>query len=115
MIKEMRGAPMQSAQYLRSSWLASDFAIEIGVLIKQHPTGPPTSAGGSEDAGEGQQDRVGRTSFEAVLGAVAEVRDLVAVGPSGGHRGRGGGRGAGRPVDDHADQAGGQGGRPGRA
>src|SRR5215204_5521029 len=97
------------------SWFGSDFAIEIGVLIKQHPMGPPTLTGGSGHAREERWNWGREAAFEAVLEPVAEVRDLVAADPSGGHDRGGGERSAGRPVNDHADQAGRQGRCPGGA
>jgi len=55
-LKERRGQPdeplfptRQGQQLSRYTvWSASEFAIEIGVSIRQHPTGSPTSTGGSD-------------------------------------------------------------------
>src|SRR5664280_2074958 len=85
------------------AWSASEFAIEIGVSIRQHPTGSPTSTGGSDHVRTRPWDRPWETPHQAVPVCLAEVRDLVAAGPSGGDDRRGRSRRTRRPVHDHAD------------
>src|SRR5450759_2196076 len=110
-LKERRGQPdeplfptRQGQQLSRYTvWSASEFAIEIGVSIRQHPTGSPTSTGGSDHVRTRPWTDPGKTPHQAVPVSLAEVRDLVAAGPSGGDDRRGRSRRTRRPVHDHAD------------
>jgi transposase InsO family protein len=97
-------------EYNDHRWFAPDLTIETRVSITQHPTGPPTPTGGSEDAREGQFQRRCEAACEAGVEPVAEVRDLVAAGAAGDHDRRGRGGSAGRPVHDRAAQGGRQAG-----
>src|SRR5574337_1208545 len=94
---------------------ASDFAIEIGVSIRQHPTGSPSFYGGSDHVRSKLWWRPVEPPPEAVFDPVAEVRDLAAAGAPGGDDRRGRRRPSGGSHDDHAHPHRRQGGRVGGA
>ncbi len=57
--------------------VAPELAIEIGVSIRQHPTVLPARSGGSGYVRERGFNQAREEACEAVLDAVAEVRDLI--------------------------------------
>ena len=91
--------------------LAPDFVTHFPGLIRQHPTGLRSSVGGSGHDREAGPGTGVQAPPEAVLVAVAEVRDLLAAGSSGGDDRRSCGESAGRPEHDPADTDGSQGRR----
>src|SRR3954453_21299073 len=96
-------------------WFASELAIQIDLGIRQHLVGSLTPRGGSDHGCGGARHGPRGAAGEAVPEPVAEVRDLAAAGPAGGHDGRGRRRAPGRPLDRAADPAGRQGRGAGRA
>jgi len=64
---------------------------QIGVSIRQHPTGSPTVSGGSDHVRTRPWNRSRRPALEAVPVPVAKVRDLATAGASGGDDRRSGG------------------------
>ena len=84
-------------------WFAPDFAIEIGVSIRQHPTGPPNPLGGSDHVrNRPWHDRAGRRAKRFLTPSqkyeiwLQLVRQEVTIAEAAAAA-------AGRPVDDHAD------------
>src|SRR5664280_375786 len=81
------------------------------IWVRQHPTGLRSSVGGSGHDREAGPGTGVQAPPEAVLVAVAEVRDLLAAGSSGGDDRRSCGESAGRPEHDPADKDGSHGRR----
>jgi hypothetical protein len=69
-------------------WFAPELAIQIDLGIRQHLVGSLTDRGGSDEGRGWSVEGPGWAAAEAVLDAVAEVRDLSAGDPRRGHDGR---------------------------
>ena len=94
-----QAAPLDNGATL--TWFASDFAIENRLWIRQHRLGLLAREGGSDHDRVRAWDRPAGSACQAVLDAVAEVRDLAAAGPPGDHDHRGRRPRRGRPLHDH--------------